>query len=85
MDSRNESLSEEPEVENIKEIEFLTEELEQLYKNLEILQKENVLFEKYAVRHGFQADSLVNNIQETELTNEQKYLIAVEEEEYMKE
>jgi hypothetical protein len=53
MDSRNDSLSDEPEAENIKEIEFLTEELEQLYKNLELLQKENVLFEKYAVRHGF--------------------------------
>jgi hypothetical protein len=37
MGSRNDSLSDEPEVENIKEIEFLTEELEQLYKNLEIL------------------------------------------------
>ncbi len=37
MVSKNDSMSDEPEVENIKEIEFLTEELEQLYKNLEML------------------------------------------------
>ena len=37
MTSKNDSISDEPEIENIKEIEFLTEELESLYKGLEIL------------------------------------------------
>ena len=71
---------------NIKAIEKLSDELEQLYKELEIYQKENIVLESFITRIG--EDKSVQDIDDDfldgELTLEQKYEIALAEEDYLK-
>lgn len=71
---------------NIKAIEKLSDELEQLYKELEIYQKENIVLESFLTR--LDEDNSVQEFEEDfmdgELLLEQKYEIALAEEEYLK-
>jgi len=74
---------------NMKAIERLSDELEQLYKELEILQKENVVLESFLARLD-DAGSLEelagadSQAVDGELLLEQKYEVALAEEEYLK-
>lgn len=74
---------------NIKIIENLSEDLERVYKELEMVQKENFLFDLYLSRLTDKKgdkipEPLVSDENFTPLTLEEKYEIAMEEESNLK-
>lgn len=71
---------------NMKAIEKLSDELEQLYKELEIYQKENIVLENFLKRMKEKTgqDRIDDDFIEGELSLDKKYEIALSEEEHLK-
>lgn len=76
---------------NLKAIERLSDELENIYKELEMIHKENLLFESYLQRTqnddismSLEAQNLSESMQYCHLSLEEKHKIAIEEENHLK-